>query len=113
MGRIAPKVRVLPPRIATLDTRAVRPPPKTAAAIYTTPEWRALMARLIRERGRRCEECGRTHDEGKPVRIFGDHIRELRDGGAPFDPGNVRLLDGRCHTRKTIRERARRAAERF
>jgi len=72
------------------------------------------MARLIKERGRRCEECGRTRDDaGKPVRIFGDHIKELRDGGAPLDPGNVKLLDGRCHTRKTLRERARRAGERF
>jgi hypothetical protein len=108
-----PRLRARAPTIATRDTRAVRPPPKAADPFYAGPEWRALIKRLIDERGRRCQECGRTHDAGKPVRIFGDHIIELRDGGAPLDPDNIMLRDGACHTRKTLAERGRRAAERF
>jgi hypothetical protein len=42
--------------------------------------------------------------------VFGDHIVELRDGGAPLDPANVLLRCGRCHTTKTVAERARRTA---
>ncbi len=108
MGR----VRVMPGRIRTRDTRAVTPPPKVAAPIYNSPEWRRLIGTLIRLRGRRCEAagCGRRWDaDGKPIRVFGDHVVELRDGGAPLDPDNVRLLCGSCHTKKTIGERARRA----
>jgi 5-methylcytosine-specific restriction endonuclease McrA len=99
------KLTMLAPRFGTLDTRTARPAPKAAAPIYTSPEWRALMARLLRERGRRCENpaCGRTG-----TRIFGDHIRELQDGGAPFDERNVQLLCGSCHTAKTARARAAR-----
>lgn len=47
------------------------------------------------------------------MRIYGDHIRELRDGGQPFDPSNIQLLDAGCHNTKTIAERAKRLTERF
>jgi 5-methylcytosine-specific restriction protein A len=104
-------LKAAPPRIATRDTRAVKLPPKQADPFYLTPEWRALVARLIAQRGRRCERCGKTTDaSGKPVRLFADHIIELRDGGAALDPRNLQLLDGACHTAKTMAERARRMA---
>lgn len=99
------KLTMLPPRVAALDLRTAKPPPKTAAPIYTSAEWRGLMASVIAARGRRCEACGRTG-----TRIYGDHICELKDGGAPFDPRNVRLLCGSCHTGKTNRARAARTA---
>jgi 5-methylcytosine-specific restriction protein A len=83
--------------------RRVKPQAKTAAPFYLTPEWRALMTKLLAERGRRCQECGRTG-----CRIFGDHVVELQDGGAPLDEGNVLLRCGSCHTRKTAAERAKR-----
>ena len=103
------KLKARPPTLIARDTRRLTPQPKTADSFYQTPEWRSLVARLIAERGRRCQQCGRTHDaDGKPVRIFADHIRELRDGGARLDPGNIQLLDGACHTRKTLAERAKR-----
>ena len=103
-----------PARLSMRDTRSIKPPAKATDPLYLSPEWRALMARLIRERGRCCQECGRTHeDDGRPIRIYGDHIRELRDGGAPFDPINIRLLDGGCHNKKTQAEKARRLSERF
>lgn len=96
---------MLGPSIAVLDTRIAHPAPKTVDPFYSTPEWRALVARLIAERGRRCEKCGATD-----VRLYADHIVELKDGGAALDPANIQLLHGACHTKKTIEERNRRTA---
>jgi len=111
---MAGKLRAHAPRIATRDTRAVPPPGKVADPFYSSPEWRALLARIIAIRGRHCQDL--HHDPSKPrsgVRIYGDHIVELRDGGAPLDERNVTLKCGACHTRKTLSERARRMAVRF
>jgi 5-methylcytosine-specific restriction enzyme A len=96
-------LKMLQPRLKTFDTRRVKPPPKRAAAFYLSPEWRALMAAIIKARSRRCQECGRTG-----CRVFGDHIVELKDGGAPLDPSNVMLRCGSCHSAKTARVRAER-----
>ena len=101
-----------PPRIATRDTRAVKQLPKRVDEIYLSTEWRNLVSSLTTERGRRCEQCGRSGRTNKDLRIFGDHVQELRDGGAPFHPQNIRLLCGSCHGLKTAAERARRVAER-
>lgn len=79
----------------------VSPIKKRGASFYLGSEWRSLVSHLLAQRGRRCEACGRTG-----CRIFGDHIHELKDGGAPLDPGNVRLLCGSCHSTKTARVRA-------
>jgi hypothetical protein len=99
-----------------------RVPIKRADPIYLSPEWRNLRDRLVEERGRRCEKCGKTHeDDGTPVRLIGDHIKEIRDGGAPLDPANVQLLctrlggdgadgAGACHARKTAEEQRKRFA---
>lgn len=91
------------PRVAVLDTRRVKPSPKVADEFYTSSAWRALLRSIIAERGRRCEKCGKTG-----VRIYGDHIVELKDGGAPLDRRNCQLLCASCHTRKTAAERAKR-----
>ncbi|MBS1044500.1 MULTISPECIES: HNH endonuclease signature motif containing protein [Gluconobacter] len=92
--------------LAVLDTSIARVPPKTADAFYVSKEWRGLMATILKQRGRACERCGRTG-----CRIFGDHIVELKDGGAKLDPKNVQLLCGSCHTAKTAQARARRTAK--
>lgn len=103
------KLGALAPRLGAFDSRRVRPDRKRASSIYYTREWRELVGRLISERGRQCQLCGRTRDnDGKPVRIFADHIVELEDGGEPFEESNLQLLDGACHTRKTAEARARR-----
>jgi 5-methylcytosine-specific restriction endonuclease McrA len=105
------RLRTLPPRLQALDTRRVKPPPKQTAPFYLSPEWRQLMARLIAERGRCCERCGRTgNTDGSWLRLFGDHVVELKDGGAELDPGNIRLLCGSCHSTKTAKARADRMA---
>lgn len=97
-----PKLTFLPPVLQGLPP-VLRPLPKQADKFYLSPEWRALVGRLRRERGAWCERCGSTH------RLIGDHKVELRDGGAPLDPANVELLCQACHNRKTAEARARRA----
>lgn len=93
-------------RLKTISTSRVAAPPKRADRFYLTPDWQQLMARLIAKRGRRCEQCGRTD-----CRIFGDHVIELKDGGAELDEGNIRLLCGSCHTIKTAAARAARMSQ--
>lgn len=89
------------PVVRSIKTGIATALPKQTQTIYLSLEWRGLMSRLRAQRGRRCEACGRTG-----CRIFGDHIHELKDGGAALDPGNVRLLCGPCHSTKTARVRA-------
>jgi hypothetical protein len=105
-------MRSIPTRFRLLEQRTALPPAKAVDAFYTSPEWRALMAEIVAERGRRCEDpqCRRATP---PTRVFGDHIVELRDGGAPLDKRNVMLRCGSCHTRKTAEARAARTAKRF
>jgi hypothetical protein len=92
-----------------LEQRTALPPAKVADAFYTSSEWRAFIAEIIAERGRRCEDP-RCQRATPPTRVFGDHIVELRDGGAPLDKRNVMLRCGSCHTRKTAEARAIRTA---
>jgi hypothetical protein len=102
------KLTMLKPRLATFDTRIAKPPPKTAAPIYQTPEYERWRAEVIRRAGGRCQDptCTARHWPGQ--RLFADHIKELRDGGAPFDVANGMARCGSSHTRKTVAERAKR-----
>ena len=68
------------------------------------------MSGIIHERGRSCEKCGASERNGEFLRIFGDHIVELQDGGAPLDPSNVMLMCGACHSIKTVAARDARMA---
>lgn len=83
-GRLAPRPARLAPRA------------KPTLPFYRKPEWKALVAKIVKARGRRCEDCGR---EG--CRIYGDHVIELRDGGPELEEGNVILRCATCHGRKT------------
>lgn len=102
------RIRAHPPRLATVDARRVKPEPKQVDPFYRSAEWRRLLAAIIAERGRRCEDPECPTPAGPWSRIYGDHLVELRDGGAPLDRNNVGLKCASCHTRKTMRERARR-----
>lgn len=101
------RLQTIKPRIATIDTRAVKPPPKTADPIYSTREYQAWRAKIIERAGGRCEwlGCGR-----RERRMFADHIHEVKDGGARYDPANGQCLCGSHHTTKTNEERAKRHA---
>jgi 5-methylcytosine-specific restriction enzyme A len=100
--------RFLRPTLSTSDTRSVRPAPKQRAAIYGTSEHQEWSRTVIARAGGVCQGrgCGRTG-----VRLFADHIKELRDGGAPYDPTNGAALCGSCHSKKTAAERAKRMAK--
>ncbi|MEI9804079.1 MAG: HNH endonuclease [Pseudolabrys sp.] len=68
------------------------------------------MRAIIKARGRRCQD--EQHDPAKPregVRLYGDHIVEIKDSGAKLDPANVLLRCAPCHGRKTAEARAERA----
>ena len=108
-----PRLTVLRPRVEMASQR-LQPRPKTAAPVYGSPEWRSLIANIIRERGRRCEDprCT-TPNRAAGERLYGDHIHELSDGGALLDPFNIQLLCALCHGRKTAAERNKRMAARW
>jgi 5-methylcytosine-specific restriction enzyme A len=73
-------------------------------------EWYQFVLALIRSRGRTCESTLHTGDRRLSMLqvVYGDHIVELRDGGARLDPDNVQLNCASCHGRKTYAERQRR-----
>jgi 5-methylcytosine-specific restriction protein A len=79
-------------------------PPKAVDPFYRSPGWLALIASIKRERGNRCQDC-----PAQGGVIIGDHIHELKDGGAPLDRRNVRLRCVPCHNTKTAASRAIRA----
>lgn len=109
MKRAGSKLSFLSPRLKPADTRRIKPPPKQRLPIYGTPEYREWRGVVIRRAGGLCQDP--RHDpqrSRRASRLFADHIHELKDGGAPFDPANGMARCGSCHTRKTTAERAAR-----
>ncbi len=108
-----------PSRLSLLGSRVsmasprLAPRPKMADPVYASREWRALIAAIIEQRGRRCEDPKCKTPGRTGMRVFGDHVRELKDGGALLDPRNVLLRCGSCHTIKSNAERAKRMATRW
>ena len=103
------KLRIIGLKVAASQRAKVKVAGKVPDSFYQSPAWRALMDEIIRMRGRICQDP--EHDASKPksgIRIFGDHIIERRDGGAPLDAGKILLRCGSCHTRKTAVARAAR-----
>ena len=102
------KLRILNRKLAPSTHAKVRAPVKRADEFYSSQQWRSLLDAVIKQRGRRCEDP--KHDSTKPRsgKIYGDHVRELKDGGAKLDPSNVMLRCASCHTTKTMIARANR-----
>lgn len=101
------RLRTIGQKLKPSTRTKVHVPQKTANPFYASPEWRALTEAIIKQRDRECEDP--AHDVLQPRsgrRIYGDHIRELKDGGAPLDARNIMLRCGSCHTRKTAAVRA-------
>ena len=90
-------LRMLKPRLAMVEP-TLKPPPKTADPFYHSAEHVAWSRQVIARAGGMCQGngCGRTG-----VRLFADHITELKDGGAPLDLRNGQALCGSCHGIKT------------
>ena len=90
-----------PGRLASAPPKVAHAP-KVALPFYLSPEWKALVASIIKQRGRKCERC---QAQGY---VIGDHVKEIRDGGALLDESNIMLLCAKCHGRKTAQaKRAR------
>lgn len=104
------KLTTMKPKLATMDSRTVRPPPKVADEELRSPEHHAWRAQVLRMAGHRCQatEGGKRCTVAAPVRLFADHIIERQDGGALYDVRNGQCLCGRHHTLKTMKARAQR-----
>jgi len=98
-----PSLRIGP---ASLDIRSAKPAPKTADYLYTSREWHALRDEIIRERGPYCQDPRCANPDGPHPKLIGDHIVEIKDGGAEFDKANIMLRCSACHARKTAAARA-------
>lgn len=98
-------LRMLPPMLRSANVSAARIPDKTAQPIYSTPEYREWREGVIARASDRCQHPGCWRRER---RMFADHIIEIKDGGAAFDPANGQCLCGRHHSLKTAAERAKR-----
>src|SRR5947209_2422612 len=95
-----PRLSLLKPRVGSLGRLAGAD--KKALPFYSSPAWKQLIAAIIKARGRGCEDPScTTPNRGAGQRVYGDHVHELQDGGAPLDPGNVMLRCAPCHGRKT------------
>ena len=82
--------------------RGLASPPKVADPFYLSPGWRRFAEAIKSQRGWVCEACGFDGSQGRSRRLMhADHVEERKDGGADFDPGNIRVLCQRCHNRKT------------
>ncbi|WP_158876953.1 HNH endonuclease [Antarcticirhabdus aurantiaca] len=100
------KLATLRPSIPMLDTRIARVPPKETD-LDRGPEHKAWRLAVLNKAGWKCEDCGKQGGRGG-VKLYADHIVERKDGGALYDPRNGRCRCASCHTKKTVRERARR-----
>ena len=96
-----PRIKIAQPRLKAQDSRRIKPEEKRALPIYSTPEYRVWRAEVIRRSGGQCQDP--RHDPGRSRgKLYADHVKELRDGGAPFDVSNGLARCAPCHLRKTI-----------
>lgn len=77
-----------------------------ATAFYRTTEWRNTRAKVLR-RHRFCTACAEAGKQTLAREV--DHIKPIRDGGAPLDERNLQPLCRPCHTRKTTTDLRRRS----
>ncbi len=104
---VARRLTMVRPTLGRNDGRTVKLPPKTVDPYYQSRGHRDWAEKVYIRAGYKCEDCGRSKADG--VRLYADHVKELKDGGDLDNPLNGRALCGACHSRKTYIERARRA----
>jgi 5-methylcytosine-specific restriction enzyme A len=97
------RLQSLPQRLQAVRS-AVPTIEKVTEPFYLSREWRDFAKAIKEQRGWRCEQCGMDMS-GNRRAFHADHIIERKDGGADFDPLNVRCLCQACHNRKTMRAR--------
>lgn len=74
-----------------------------ADRFYRSKRWKDFRLALIRERGIRCEMCGKMMRSEADIQA--DHIQELtpesvNDINVSFNPANIQLLCADCHSKK-------------
>jgi 5-methylcytosine-specific restriction enzyme A len=109
------RIKTLAPLVPKSDGRTVKVEPKKPDPFYHSDQHKQWREQVLGNAGFRCEwiENGsRCTKDASQHRLFADHIKELRDGGAPFDPANGQCLCGAHHTRKTALARAARMISR-
>jgi 5-methylcytosine-specific restriction enzyme A len=82
---------------------------KLTDPFYLSPQWRALRLAVLRRDGYCCVICGINVSGKGEARV--DHIRRVKDGGAPLNPANLRTL---CvlHEQQSHREKGTGSAQR-
>jgi hypothetical protein len=106
------KLRSLGSKVQTTDTRTVALPPKIKDDVYTTAQYQAWRAMVLRRAGYRCEaidqhghRCTRARPEH---RLYADHVVELKDNGSLLDINNGQCLCASHHQVKTVAVRIQR-----
>ena len=102
------KLSIIGARVGTINHRRVAVLERSTAPIYQTAEYKEWREEVISRAQGYCQDPQCERPNRKPRRLFADHIVEIQDGGARFDPANGMARCGGCHTRKTARERAKR-----
>jgi 5-methylcytosine-specific restriction protein A len=100
MGRL----KALPSRLAAAAPR-LRQAPKFVERFYSSPEWRALVARRRLD----SDYFAARRRAKKGERLILDHTVERRDGGDNLDPSNTQWLTMSEHQTKTAKARGARA----
>lgn len=106
------RIKTLSPLVPKATGRTIAIEAKQVDPFYLSAEHRAWREHVIARAGARCEaiENGVRCSKASPAhRMFANHIKERRDGGADLDPSNGECLCGRHHTIVTARARAARA----
>jgi 5-methylcytosine-specific restriction protein A len=110
-------IKVMKPKLSTMDTRTVRPPPKKVDEELRDPQHLKWRARVLARADYRCEfvdpATGKRCEVRSPETLFADHIIERQDGGELYSVENGQCLCGSHHSLKTIAARAARMHERF
>lgn len=102
------RIGMLKPRLATIDTRRVKPLPKETDPYYGSAEHKRWAEGVKQRAGGVCQD---PEHEGPRLVCKGiaDHILERRDRpDLQLDPGNGMYRCWPCHQRKTFAERAKR-----
>lgn len=99
------RLKVLRQRLPRHEMYVARPLPtaKHTNPFYSRPEFRRWRAQVLQRARRRCEwvlDNGAVCGVSNP-KMYADHIVELSDGGAEFDPSNGQCLCASHHTFKT------------
>jgi hypothetical protein len=115
MRHYRPAIPKINPLARMFNSSVVHREAKRADPVYRTKQFKTWRKIVIERAGARCQAVDdgrRCHRAAPHHRMFADHVKELQDGGAAFDPQNGMCVCASHHTIKTMRERATRLGSR-